>query len=127
MQIKKVATDQSLTTLTIIIEMTKINTYRNKSELNFKLSDFTGCYSNEITESPKYFTNPETGLTFKLCERKEPTPLRPKYYLMQRVNGNVWNYLTSFYPKIDCYIAEIQRNYFIVNFTDKGGFCVTSK
>lgn len=107
--------------------MTKLNTYHNKSELNFKLSDFTGCYSSEIAESPKYFTNLQTGLTFKLCERKEPTLLRPKYYLMQRVDGNRWNYLTSFYPKTYGYIAEIQRKYFVVKFTDKGGFCVTSK
>lgn len=102
---------------------TKITKNTVTGELNFQLADIIGEYTPDKPESP-YYTNSENGLTFKLCERKEPTPLKPQYYLMQR-NANGWMYLTSLYPKTNGYTIEIKRKYYTVILQpDKGGFRV---
>lgn len=104
---------------------TKITKNTVNGQLNFELDHFKGQYYPDKPQS-KYYTNSTTGLTFKLCERKEYTQLRPKYYLMQR-NGDTWFYLTSLYPKGNdkntSYTVEIKRKYFTLKLdTDKGSF-----
>lgn len=105
--------------------MTKIKRALTHKEINFPLKQIIGRYVPD-TPGSQYYKNEANDLTFKLCERKEPTPLRPQYYLMQRLKGGAWVYLTSLYPREQGYfIIEIQRNYYKVNLaTDKGGFTV---
>jgi|688.fasta_scaffold732745_2 hypothetical protein len=105
--------------------MAKIQTTLTHREINFSLSEFHGNYTADKPDS-QYYTNTSTKLTFKLCIRKEPTPLRPQYYLMQRLASGSWVYLTSLYPRSNgTYVVEIQRNYFkVILATDKGGFSV---
>lgn len=104
--------------------MTKVINNTVNGELNFTLNQFKGDYHQDKPQS-KYYTNATNGLTFKLCERKEYTQLRPQYYLMQR-NGESWFYLTSLYPKgNEQYTIEIKRKYFTLKLdTDKGSFSV---
>lgn len=105
--------------------MTKIQNTLTHKEINFSLSEFCGNYTADKSGS-QYYTNPQTKLTFKLCERKEPTPLKPQYYLMQRLTSGAWVYLTSLYPRSNgAYAVEIQKQYFKVFIsTDKGGLRV---
>jgi hypothetical protein len=105
--------------------MAKIQSPLTHKEINFPLSEFHGNYTADKPHS-QYYTNPQTNLTFKLCERKEPTPLRPQYYLMQRLTSGAWVYLTSLYPRSNgTYVVEIQKQYFkVLLSTDKGGFRV---
>jgi len=103
--------------------MAKVTNNTVTGALNFSLADITGQYTPDKSDSP-YYTNASSGLTFKLCERKEPTALKPQYYLMQR-NATSWMYLTSLYPKKDGYTIEIKRKYFTLFLQpDKGGFRV---
>jgi hypothetical protein len=106
--------------------MSKIQHTHTHKEINFPLPEFLGNYSR-TGQTSNYFQNDANGLTFKLCERKEPTPLRPQFYLMQRISeDSKWIYLTSLYPKAQgYYLAELQRRYFKITIsTDKGSFTV---
>lgn len=105
--------------------MTKIKRALTHNEINFALSQIPGNYVPDAPDS-QYYKNESNALTFKLCERTEITPLRPQYYLMQRLEGGAWVYLTSLYPRSNGYfVIEIQRNYYKVKLaTEKGGFVV---
>jgi hypothetical protein len=104
--------------------MTKVKPKTNRGRINFPLFQFSGHYVPDAPNS-LYFKNTVHGVTFKLCERKEPTPLRPQYYLMQRQDSNAWVYLTSLYPNKNGFTAEIEGHYFKVSMLpDKGGFTV---
>ena len=105
--------------------MTKIKRALTHKEINFPLKQIIGRYVPD-TPNSQYYKNEANDLTFKLCERKEPTPLRPQYYLMQRLTSGAWVYLTSLYPRSNgTYVVEIQKQYFkVLLSTDKGGFQV---
>lgn len=104
--------------------MTKVKPNQSRKEINFPLSEFSGQYVPDAPNS-LYFKNTVHAHTFKLCERKVPTPLRPQYYLMQRQDSNTWVYLTSLYPTKSGYSAEIKGQYFKVSMLpDKGGLTV---
>ncbi len=68
------------------------------------------------------------GHLVKVLERKQPTALRPKLYLMQRTAAGKLEYLTSLYPNPgpDVFTAEVQRRYYTVQWTD-AGLIVTPK
>lgn len=107
--------------------MAKVKTPTARVKLSFDPATFTGAYRVE-GESGNYFLNPDSGLLVKLCERKDYSPLRPRWYLMHR-KGEAFRYLTSLYSNPnspDLYTAEIQRRYFTVEFSpDRSAITVT--
>jgi hypothetical protein len=80
---------------------------------NFNVPNFVGTYTNS---GQTYYQNNTTGLVVKVCERKEPTALKPRLYLVERTQDGRFPFLSSLYPRkeSDTYTAEIGKVYFIV-------------
>lgn len=83
---------------------------------DFVPTQFIGTYS---TAGQNYYQHNSTALLIKVCERKQPTALKPRKYVMHRTADGKFQFLTSLYPgnSHDTYKAEIARVYFIVTFT----------
>lgn len=77
---------------------------------------FIGTYESK---GGNYFQNNTNGFLIKVCERKEPTALKPRFYTLNRTDNGKFDFLTSFYPmdKTDTYKAEIRRQYFEIVYT----------
>ena len=82
---------------------------------NFTPEQFAGHYTST---GQTYYQNNTSGYLVKLCERKQPTALKPRLYLVQRTADGKFPFLSSLYPRVekDTYTAEIKRVYFIVEF-----------
>ena len=87
-----------------------------KLKNDFVPTQFIGTYS---TAGLNYYQHNSTALLIKVCERKQPTALKPRKYVMHRTADGKFQFLTSLYPgnSQDTYTAEIARVYFVVNFT----------
>jgi len=75
---------------------------------------FLGTYSKT---GQQYYQHSSTDLLIKVCDRKQPTALKPRKYVMHRTADGKFNFLTSLYPgnDPDTFTAEIARVYFTVN------------
>lgn len=79
---------------------------------------FIGQYT---TQGGKYYQNTTTNLLIKICERKQPTALKPRLYVVSKTIEGQFPFITSLYPqpKEDHYTAEIDRKYFNVCLTEE--------
>jgi hypothetical protein len=79
---------------------------------------FIGQYT---AQGGKYYQNSTTNLLIKVCERKQPTALKPRLYLVSKTIEGQFPFISSLYPqsKEDHYTAEINRKYFNVVMTEE--------
>jgi hypothetical protein len=109
--------------------MTKVKPHRTAVKLSFDCSLFTGDYRQE-GDSGLYYLNTTSGILIKLCRRNDYTPLRPQHYFMLRSADGKFSFLTSLYsdPMQQIYTAEIQRQYFAVEFSaDRSSMTIKRK
>jgi hypothetical protein len=90
--------------------------YINNLELSkdsFNIGLFTGQYVNQGGE---YYLNQQTQLLIKVCERKQPTTIKPRFYVVHRTQDNKFVFISSLYPQEleNTFIAENRKQYFIV-------------
>ena len=85
--------------------------------LNLPSVQFVGTYT---PKGNGYYQNNDSNLLIKVCTRKQATVLKPVLYIVQRTEDNKYPFLTSLYPYPDkpgIYKAEIQRKYYVVNYS----------
>jgi hypothetical protein len=83
------------------------------SKDSFNIGLFTGQYVNQGGE---YYLNQQTQLLIKICERKQPTAIKPRFYVVHRSIDNKFLFISSLYPQAteNTFIAENSKQYFVV-------------
>lgn len=95
------------------------NSGNNPANPNFRPDQFTGTFT---ATGKQYFENIQTGILLKVCERKQPTQLKPPKYIVSRSTDGKFTFISSLYPtdQDNKFTAELQRVYFTVTLdTDK--------
>lgn len=90
--------------------------YNNNLELSkdsFNIGLLKGQY---VSEGGDYYLNQQTQLLIKLCERKQPTAFKPRFYIVHRTKDNKFIFISSLYPQDieNTYIAENSKHYFFI-------------
>ena len=96
---------------------------RTSGNLNFV--NFVGHYT---ATGSNYYQHSTTSELIKVCERKQPTAIKPRLYLVSKTIDGRFPFLSSLYPqsKENTFTAEINRIYYNVVVTDES-IEVTSK
>ena len=79
---------------------------------NFTPEQLTGTFT---ATGKDYYQHSQTGLLLKLCERKNPTALKPPQYIVTRSESG-FAFISSLYPRKQGneFTAEYQRAFFTV-------------
>jgi hypothetical protein len=79
---------------------------------------FIGHYTSQ---GGNYYQNTTSNLLIKVCERKQPTALKPRLYVVNRTADGKFPFVSSLYPQPQQskFTAEINRTYFNVEMTDQ--------
>lgn len=91
----------------------------------YPLSHLVGQYTHQ---GNKYYLNSTTDLLIKVCERKQPTALKPRLYIVSKTVDGKYPFISSLYPQSldNTYTAEYSRKYFNVVMVD-GSINITAK